>query len=1008
MRLKKGIFILVFLNLIGAVARAQSPFMWHLTDAEGLPSMEVYSMLQDKKGFMWLGTDNGPCRYDGKRFTTFFHPAQRGKAFSYFKEDPRGRIWFLNFSGQIFFIDNDSMHLFEPFEQEFKTSFPMIEFDSKGNLWVASIGNPLMCYTETPAGWVKSRTVNAGVSNSNMAIDEKDNLMIVDYSIGTRKISPDGHISARISEPDYFGYIKYAKELGSFISFRRESPAIYNFTRNQHLSFSLADQLGRGNYYINDVFVIDSTDIWITTYNGLFVYRMKQGVYHEQLCILPDQSISGVLKDREGNYWISTLKDGVYILPSLHIWSASKSNSTLADNRIYRMAKSKDGKLFLALGNGTIAVFDAVSKKFIRQIDINVKKDIEEVRINPATDELYISCIKTLIYDLKTNRLSDPGYEHSAVKRYDFDERGNIFLATSFGGYLLEHKGQLPNSIWSKMYPRGLTKIFQHNMVAFNNQRTYTCTFAPADTTIWFGTTSGLKYYRYNKEYQLKLNSGAQIYVTDMEQSANGTIWVGTVQQGIIAIRNRQVVKHLTVKQGLRSNYVRTLTLSGNTIWFAGERGVQSYDISTDKISTFSMDDGLLTRDILDIAEHRGTVYLATSKGFQWFNVDELRPNSVRPLIYLTGFNIQEKDTVLKEGFVIPYNQNNIMFRFNGFSFRSGKSLRYNYRLLGLDTSWVKAEAEVTFARYPSLPPGEYIFEVKAVNADGYESEHPATISFTVQKPYWQQWWFYLLLLMSISSLISFVFLLRIRSIRRRNEDERIKAELALEKSRVEQDLRSSQLVSLKAQMNPHFVFNALNSIQEYIMLNEKKLANSYLGKFADLMRMTLDISSKQQITLSDEIRLLQLYLELEVLRFEDKLSYTIDIETGLNLQAIHLPPMLIQPYVENAIKHGLLHVKKNRKLLVKFEMPQSHFLLATIEDNGIGRKRSEEIKRFRRQTHKSFATSATQKRLELLNYQRPHEIAVRYIDLYNEEGKAAGTRVELTIPVNDDDDPVS
>lgn len=1004
MRLKKVTLFTVVLFWQCVYAHAQSPFMWHLTDAEGLPSMEVYSMLQDKKGFMWLGTDNGPCRYDGKRFTTFFHPAQRGKAFSYFKEDPKGRIWFLNFSGQIFFIENDSMHLFVPFEKEFKTSFPMIEFDSKGNLWVASIGNPLLCYAETPDGWIKHRAVHIGMSNSNMAIDEQDNVMVVDYTSGTRKITPDGRVGPRITQPDFFGYIKYAKEFKSFISFRREYPGVYNFSLNSHFRFSSDDRLGKGNYYINDVFVMDSTDLWITTYNGLFVYRKKEGVYYEQFSILPDQSISGVLRDREGNYWISTLKDGVYILPSLQIWSASKSNSLLPDNRIYRMAKAKDGRLFLALGNGTLAVFDTDQKKFIKQIDINVKKDIEEVRINPATDELYISCIKTLIYDLKTNRLNDPDYVHSSVKRYDFDERGNIFLATSFGGYLLEHKAQLPNSVWSKTYVRGLSKVHRNNTITFNNQRTYTCAYSRSDTTIWFGTTSGIKYYRNNTEYKLKLSNGDEIYATDMERSPNGTIWAGTVQQGIVAIRNRRIVKHITVKEGLRSNYVRTLTLSGNTIWFAGERGVQSYDITTDKISTFSMDDGLLTRDVLDIAEHKGTVYLATSKGFQWFNISGLQPNNVRPLIYLTGFNIQEKDTVLRNGFVLSYQQNNIMFRFNGFSFRSGKSLRYNYRLLGLDTLWVKADAEVTFARYPSLPPGEYTFEVKAVNADGFESEFPATISFTVEKPYWQKWWFYLLLLLLVSSLISVIFLFRIRGIRRRNEDERIKADLALEKSRVEQDLRSSQLVSLKAQMNPHFVFNALNSIQQYIMLNEKKLANSYLGKFADLMRMTLDVSSKQEITLREEIQLLRLYLELEALRFEEKFSYDIDIEKGLDLNAIYLPPMLVQPYVENAIKHGLLHIKKSRKLFVKFEKRAHNILLTTVEDNGIGRKRSEEMKRFRKQTHKSFATSATQKRLELLNYQSPYEIAVNYIDLFNEEGVASGTRVELTIPVKDED----
>ena len=183
-------------------------------------------------------------------------------------------------------------------------------------------------------------------------------------------------------------------------------------------------------------------------------------------------------------------------------------------------------------------------------------------------------------------------------------------------------------------------------------------------------------------------------------------------------------------------------------------------------------------------------------------------------------------------------------------------------------------------------------------------------------------------------------------------------------------------------------------------MLNEKTLANTYLGKFADLMRMTLDISSRQEVSLEEEIKLLNLYLELEVLRFEEKFSYSISIEHNVQQSSIYLPPMLIQPYIENAIKHGLLHIKNNRILHVKFAIKSEGLLLA-IEDNGIGRKRSFEMKKFRQPMHKSFATGATQKRLELLNYKRPNEIVVKYTDMTDANGFASGTRVELSIPVN-------
>ncbi len=975
--------------------------MWHLTDAEGLPSMEVYNMLQDKRGFMWLGTDNGVCRYDGKRFTTFFHPKQKGKAFSFLREDIKGRIWFVNFSGQIFYIENDKMNLFTLFEKEFKSSFPVIEFDSKGQLWIASIGNPLFCYKETPSGWIKIKKFNLGRANANMAIDEQDNILLVDFSNGYTSISAEGKVVKIANKPESVGLIRYIPPLKSFCSFKRSVPVVFNITRNQSLSVESKANVGSKGDFISDIYIPDSTQLWITTYNGVYIYQKQNNKFTEQISLLPDHAVSGVLKDREGNYWISTLKSGIYILPSLQLWAATKENSYMSDSRVFRMALTHNKELFLAHGNGSISVFNTRTKQFVKEIVFPLKKDIEDIRFNASNNELYVSCVKTFVYGISSGKIVDPGLSHSSVKRYDFDEVGNILIATSFGTYLLDYRNSLQKSLWYVKYSQGITREGNQRMIQFTTQRSTSCLINKQDSTIWAGTTNGLLFYHNNIAQELLWKGTDKIFATDMEQSKDGTIWVSTVQQGLFAIRKRKVVLHLTKSNGLRSDFIRTLSVSGNQLWFATERGVQSYNEGNGKITSFTTDDGLITNDVLDILQHDSIVYLATSKGFQWFDTDKVQPNKVRPLIYITGFAIQDKDTQLTNNFVLPYFQNNITFRFNGFSFKSGKALRYSYRLLGLDTSWFNASSEVTFARYPSLPAGDYTFEVKAINADGYESETPGSVSFIIEKPYWQSWWFYLLAFLVTTGIVSVIFLIRIRSIRKRNEDERIKADLALEKSKVEQDLRSSQLVSLKAQMNPHFVFNALNSIQEYIMLNEKTLANTYLGKFADLMRMTLDISSRQEVSLEEEIKLLNLYLELEALRFEEKFSYAISIEHNVQQSSIYLPPMLIQPYIENAIKHGLLHIKNNRILQVKFAMKSEGLLLATIEDNGIGRKRSFEMKKFRQPMHKSFATGATQKRLELLNYKRPNEIVVKYTDMTDEKGFPSGTRVELSIPVN-------
>ena len=215
----------------------------------------------------------------------------------------------------------------------------------------------------------------------------------------------------------------------------------------------------------------------------------------------------------------------------------------------------------------------------------------------------------------------------------------------------------------------------------------------------------------------------------------------------------------------------------------------------------------------------------------------------------------------------------------------------------------------------------------------------------------------------------------------------------------IEKQYRDSELKALKAQMNPHFIFNALNSIQDYIVLNQKNLASDYLGKFADLIRNYLHFSDTGFISIQDEVHNLNLYLELEKLRFEEELEYTFQVDDAANSDDIYIPTMLIQPYVENALKHGLLHKKDNRRLQISICKPSDNIIECIIEDNGIGRVKSKKINQKRITQHKSFALKATTERLDLLNYGREKKIGVEIIDLL-ENNEAIGTKVLLKIPI--------
>ena len=247
--------------------------------------------------------------------------------------------------------------------------------------------------------------------------------------------------------------------------------------------------------------------------------------------------------------------------------------------------------------------------------------------------------------------------------------------------------------------------------------------------------------------------------------------------------------------------------------------------------------------------------------------------------------------------------------------------------------------------------------------------------------------------------LIVFFMLFKRNNARKKAEIIRLELKETQKRLAIEKQYRQSELKALKAQMDPHFIFNALNSIQEYIVLNQKNLASDYLGKFADLMRKYLKYSDRGSISLQEEMNCLRIYLELEKIRFEEKLNYTLVVSENLDLDSICIPTMLIQPYVENALKHGLLHKKGDREIIISIdETNTDKQLICSIYDNGIGRKKARELKKKRANFNQSFATKATQSRLELLNFGRTHKIGFVIEDLY-EVNMASGTRVTVTIP---------
>jgi hypothetical protein len=324
---------------------------------------------------------------------------------------------------------------------------------------------------------------------------------------------------------------------------------------------------------------------------------------------------------------------------------------------------------------------------------------------------------------------------------------------------------------------------------------------------------------------------------------------------------------------------------------------------------------------------------------------------------------------------------------YSALRYRGRDKIEYAYMLEGHNDNWLEVGG-IPFANYVKLGGGEYKFKVRA-RYNGGEWSEAAEFHVIVKEPFWRSTWFLVLLIVFTCGLIYGAYLWRIREIRRLEETRS-----ALQRRIAEEEMRA-----LRAQMNPHFIFNALNSINRQIVKSDTKTASLYLTRFARLMRLTLDNSESKQVPLSSELEALKLYIEMEALRFDHKFTYSITVENSIDQDVASLPPLIIQPFVENAIWHGLLNLKDREGHLEIRISKSDNQILIVIEDNGVGRKMAAELRSKTATTRKSMGIRLTEDRIAMMSQETGVDAGVAVHDLFDSQGVAAGTRVELRLP---------
>lgn len=957
--------------LFPQAAKAGHPYYYSLDNERGLPSNEAYCVLQDPFGFLWLGCDAGLFRYDGVEFKPYTSPRQKSLSMAGLVLDPHGNVWCHNFSSQVFKVSGDSLQIIVDATHK-PGFFPQLTFDDYGNLWalfynrMEIYGNNGTLLHEFKADILPLRP---GEELNDLVYGGK-NIFFISTTYGryfyinakrlsVKTVNPNEPIQ---NERTMFVHTTDKRVMGIAERGDRRDYRIFAIDTNGITLYPNPHVL-QENSLVYTLTFTDPDHIWLTSAEGAIKLNADMTVDEHFPHLFPDEKISCVYRDREGNYWFTSLQNGIFVVPSLDIIIHNSHNSNLRDQHVTALKSVSDGQMLVGTYSGHAAMKTSKGFEPLIEKDEPIYLSLKSFDVDQATT--YIS----------RGALSIIKNGHEFINK-PFNARDILFFRDTLYFIAFDRVG----FAYPATYEDFVAKREKYYLLRSLGGRSIA--MDTIGKTVWFACQDGVFEYRGGQVEEISYQ-GKSIYANVLE-FADGALWIGTVADGVLKVENHNRFSRLGTHNGLKGRTVKLLKVYKNYLIVVTDQCVNRIDMAKRKIDYLEREDGLAYREINAIEIKNDTIYLGTLKGLLQVPLHLSAKNRTAPHIRIGEVSANGEKFAPTQKITLPYDKKDLSIKFQSVALRSRRRFSYKYRMRGLEEEWKETDSRSPTARYSSMPGGDYVFEVYAENEDGVPSQQAATLHITIQNPYWRTIWFYILVGLFLGGSITAIFVVRINIIKRQAE--------------VQSQLIASQLKALKVQMNPHFMYNTLNSIQDLILRNEVKETNYYLSRFSTLMRKILDASEQNEIKLAEEKETLELYLELEKLRFGNDFSYTLYVEPEIDAEDIYIPSMIIQPFVENAIKHGLLHKKGKKRLSVIFRT-EGYGLLCEITDNGIGQMKAAEIKKRGPIQHKSFASSATKKRLELINTTRSEPITLSIIDLFNDSGEALGTQVKIHIP---------
>lgn len=977
-------YLFIFLCAFNIVAHSNAqttdysltPFFVNYSTKNGLPSNETYSIAQDKKGYIWVGTDRGVARFDGQKFEVFTtEDGLLDNVVFNIQVDNDGKIWFFPWNGQIFYFEYGKG--FKAFKynkivskNNLKKPFNIrkIDKDSAGNYYLSDQREGRGFMKISPNGILERTNTEINSNELKYSFIKEKNLDII-----VRKrnsfLSGSGSIKHFIGKTELscFSNQKFDDYRSMLIpSYFEEEDSSYFITGKYMTKITKKDTIP----------IILKRGIYPTKVSGGYIvgYRLHSDrryydVYWqtsidpsaEKQLLFKNVFKTKVIKDQHQGVWITSHDRGVFYIPDV----SNLQNKTLGNlNGII----PHDHKIFLY--NVKEKYFTLTQKPQL-QIDTLLQNKLSYGHLSYQESIPQARKVYNRLNFLEKNKGFSKTLNHSVIG-YQFDKKKHLSLLTSGYVFKINSERQIKTKDNLNRYPR---------IICFEKDD---------KDHLWLGKLDGLYCYLNDNWVKPTFKFGKiENRIQDIKFFKEKKLsFFATIGNGFYIVKDSLLVKHYTIKNGLLANSVNQLYIDATKkLWIATIAGFHYIDLNDDTLSlnnVLSNFAKLISPNIKQIYARDSLIYLGTDSGLNvidWkkFNTDRV---STFP-IYIDDFKVNQQsipiDSLKKNP--LSYRQNNIEVNFTALAYKNLEKISYRYKLFDLQDDWL--EIPSTTIRLIDQKPSNYRIEIQAKNDFGTWISAKEKIEFTILEPYWQTFWF-----QTIAYLLVFAIGLSMYIVYARNKEKRKKQEEEL-------NMNIQKLFS--SQLNPHFVFNSLNSIQNFVLKNERMISSEYLGKFALLIRRIFENSSNALITFEKELETINTYIELEQLRFTQKFEYELTVDPLINKKTTYFPSNLLQPIVENAIKHGLVNKEGKGTLEISIKK-QSDDLFITIKDDGVGRNLlANKNTNINKKTSKGL--HLTRKRLQVLSKIKGRKTSIEIEDLISNDKKPLGTRVSILVP---------